>query len=285
MAEGLSLTGPSGADATGPATAPPAEEPVRFGTDLLGTMREGAARLSLRPHFGDLINKDHFGVTARVRYGLADDWEVSARINAYVAHGLGDVPAFSKAGVSGVQVGTRHRLAEQTDGGFGLVVGIDYSHPVGRPPAEMADAYSHLMPYAIVSRRLEAHPEWTVYLRTGLDFVSLEKPTVLDDEEETENSWTLSPGVNWERGDWSWTVETRFRSSAGLASRHEYQVALAPSVSWRLPAQWTPGRKGRWILGLGFAASYDGEETDLGARGSLRTDFTLRELLRRKPAR
>ena len=56
-------------------------------------------------------------------------------------------------------------------------------------------------------------------------------------------------------------------------------------MSWRLPVEWTPGRKGRWVLGLGVSVSHDGDKADVGVRGSLRTDFTLRELFGRGAAR
>ena len=137
-------------------------EPTSFGRELSDIVRRGRALISLRPHFGDLVSKDHFGITARARYGFAEDWEALARVNAYVAHGLGDVPAFSKVGVSSVQVGLRRQVIRQPEHEVGLVAGIDYSRPVGRPPQEMADANSHVTPHVVVSRRLASRPEWTV---------------------------------------------------------------------------------------------------------------------------
>lgn len=256
--------------------------PDRVRTDTLG---RGRAWISLRPHFGDLLNKDHFGVTVRGRYGISEDWEAVGRVNAYVAHGLGDVPAFSKVGISGVQVGLRRQLARQPESEVSVVAGMDYSRPVGRPPKEMADAFSHLTPHVIVSRRLESRPEWTTYVRVGLDFVTLTTPSAREEDDLAEDAWTITPGLNWERGDWSCTLEAHVRSSAGLGSGREHRVGLAPSVNWRLPAEWTPGRKGRWVLGLGVSVNHDGDKADVGVRGSLRTDFTLRELFGRGAAR
>lgn len=267
------------------AKASEADDSQLFGNGVVGTMAERAVRISLRPHFGDFISEDYLGLTGQARYGLTDDWEVSAKVDVYLGHGLGDVPAFSDPGISRAQVGLRHQLRRQPEDALGVVVGINYSRPVGRPPPAMADAYSHLVPYAVFSRRLESRPEWTVFVKTGLDFVSLVTPSALGGEDGlARDSWSVGPGVNWERGDWSWTLDTGFASTWGLADEDDCRVSVAPSVSWRLPAKWTPGRKGRWVLGFGASVTVGDGETDFGVRGSLRTDFTLRELFRRKAA-
>jgi hypothetical protein len=232
-----------------------------------------------------LIDEDYLGLTGRARYGLTDDWEVSARVDVYLGHGLGDVPVFSDPGISRVQVGLRHQLRRESEDEIGVVVGINYGRPVSRPPAEMTDAYSHLTPYAVFSRRLPNRPEWTVFVKTGLDFVSLVTPSALGGEDGlTDDSWSIGPGVNWERGDWSWTFDTEFASTWGVTDEDEFRVSVKPSVSWRLPAKWTPGRKTRWVLGCGVSVSAGDGGTDIGVRGSLRTDFTLRELFSRKKA-
>ncbi len=259
------------------------QDSLLFGNGVVGTVTERAVRISLRPHFGDLLHEDYLGLTGLARYGLTDDWEVSARVDAYIGHGLGDVPAFSDPGLSRIGVGVRHQLMRQGEHELGVVMGLDYNRPVGRPPPEMADAYSHLVPMAVFSRRLETRPEWTVFVRTRLDFVTLTTPAAAGDEDGLrEDSWLIGPGVNWERGDWSWTLATSLASTLGLAEENNCRVSLAPSVSWRLPAKWTPGRKTRWVLGLGVSMSAGDGETDVGVRGSLRTDLTLRDLFRKR---
>lgn len=257
------------------------EESLLFGDGVLGTMLRRSARLSLRPHFGDLINEDHLGLTLGVRYGLTNDWELIARVDGYVGHGLGETELGSKPGFSRVRFGVRYQVMREPEDAYGLVAGLDYGRPVGRPPASMADAYSHLTPHVIFSRRLEARPEWTAFLRLGLDFVTLVKPSALGSEDGlNDDAWEVGPGLNWERGDWSWTLGASFASTAGMGRENDCRVGLAPSVSWKIPAKWTPGRKNRWVLGFGLSAAAGNGDVDFGVRGSLRTDLTLRDLFR-----
>ena len=216
-----------------------------------------------------MLHRDHLRVAVSARHGLTDDWEASCAVDVYFGHGLGSEPLFGNPGICEFPAGTRYQLTEEPEHAVGSAVGVNYSLPVGDPPEALADAREYLTPYRILSRKLADHPGWTIFVRLGADFVSLTRASPADDGEDEvlrEDSWFIAPGVNWEHGDWSYTFSTRFSSTAGLGNGNEHRFALSPSASWKLPADWTPGRKGRWVLGLGLSATFGGDKPDFGVR-------------------
>ena len=253
-----------------------------FHTELPRLLNPDLLRLSLRPHFGDLVHHDHLRLTLGARYALTSQWELSADTDMYVAHGMGDVPLGKEMGFSKVRLGVKYNFSDFLAPYWRTAVGLKYTFPVGNPPPDLTDGLYHITPYMTLAHRWESRPAFSTFVSYGLDFVTnSDVQGTIEDGSLSANTWFITPGVVWHRGAFDYSVETVFTSTAGLDSTEEYRVTLRPGIKWTLPPALTFHSRSRWVVGASVHADYGSKGSDFGTSVRVETNFDFKRLFRR----
>ena len=255
-----------------------------FNSELPRLMRPESLRLSLRPHFGDLVHHDHMRITLGVRYGLTPQWELSSDADMYVSHGLGDVPFAREAGFSKIRLGIKYNFTDFLMPYWSTAVGLKYSFPVGNPPPDLTDGLRHITPYMTLAHQWESRPELTTFVSYGFDFVTHAGVAgTVEDGTIDSDSWFITPGVVWHRGAFDYSLETAFSSTLGLDSSADYRVTLRPGVKWTLPRKLTFNSRSTWVVGVSLHAGYGSTGTDFGTSLRLQTNFDFKRFFKGRP--
>jgi len=255
--------------------------PGVLNTELTRLQRPGSLRLTVRPHFGDFVNRDHFRLTLGARYGLTPQWEIGGDADAYVSHGFGDVDAGEKFGISRIQLGVKYRFADFLRPYWETIAGLKYSFPVGRPPPDLTDGLHHLTPYMTHAHRWRRRDGLTSFFSYGVDFVTrTDLAGTIEDGQIDADHWFVTPGVVWTRGAFVYSLEAALESTLGLESREEYQVTLRPGVKWTLPPKLTFNSRSRWVVGVSVSAGYGPDGSDFGASVRLQTNYDFKRFFR-----
>lgn len=258
--------------------------PNVFNTELPWLVLPDSLRLTLRPHFGDLATHDYFRLTLGARYGLTPQWEFSGEMDTYVSHGFGDVNFGEKMGVAEVRLGVKYRFSDFLMPYWQTAVGLNYSLPVGNPPAELSDGLYHLTPYMTLAHKWKTRPNVTSFVSYGVNFlVPGNAGDTLTGDGVAARTWFVTPGVLWRRGAFDYSVETVFMSSAGLDSSGTYLVLVRPGLKWTLPARYAFYSRSRWVIGVSVHAGYGNGGEDIGTNVQLQTDFDFKRLWRAIP--
>ncbi|WP_438479146.1 hypothetical protein [Oleiharenicola lentus] len=255
-----------------------------FNSNLPGTEKKHSLRFIFHPHLGDLINEDYLRTPMGARYGITQQWEVSGEVETYFSHGLGDEKFFDRFGFSQVRFGTKYRFAKPLFADWETATGMDFSSPVGSPPAKVNDGLEHLMPFVTFARPLDGHPNVRVFWGLGADLVDRSSvPGQLRKNQLSDDSLNLTTGVVWKRGIMNYTLETNYATTRGIGQVDEDVFTVRPGFVWEVPEKYTKGYLGgRWLVGLGLRASFGEDGTDLGASAKVRVNFDFKKLLRRK---
>ncbi|WP_221031388.1 hypothetical protein [Actomonas aquatica] len=285
LVPGLALAGSGPDGANGGAVA---DEEVQikgvFDTELPRTERKHYLRLIVHPHFGDLHRKDHLRAPVGVRYGLTENWEVSAAVEGYFSHGLGGIDPFAEAGLSELQFGTKYRPDWTLLAGWEMALGLDYSHPLDHPPVELTDGLEHMKPYVTFARDF---PDWhgvRWFWGTGVDYVSTTSVAGrLEKNEFGQSANTFTTGFVLPREGHAYTFETTWATNAlmGDGDRNLNRITARPGFVLELPDSWTFGSKGNWVMGVATPVTWGPDGWEFGLSVKFRGNFDLKKMLRR----
>lgn len=274
----------------------PAAAPFSYGDDELlipevfqghlpNTLEKHAVRLALNPHIGDIERKDHLRVTTGLRYGLTENWEISAASDLYFSHGYGNVRSFEKYGAANVRIGSKLNLGEPFFAGWKVGVGFDYIFPTGRPPAELTDGMRHFMPYVTFSHRLESHPDIRVFWGFRMDEMTATSiPGEFGKNAFHESSAGITGGWVIDRKNWHYTLEASYDTTRWLNHSSEDVYSIRPGVMWEIPKRHNRQIKSNWLIGLAVKSTFGPGGASLGASFRLRYSRDIKNLFRRTPA-
>jgi hypothetical protein len=236
----------------------------------------------VHPHFGDLHQRDYLRVPFGLRYGLNERLELTAETEAFFAHGLGDVNAFERFGLSALHLGTKYQLGRLPGTDWDTAIGFDFSRPIGNPPSDITDGLKHLSPYVSFSRRLTEAPAWRVFWSFGYDEVrTTALPTNLNKNQLGADAGTLSGGFLYERGPMTYTLEMAW-STSRMSRKFDHDVfTVRPGFVWVVPPRFTWVDSGRWVLGAGLRLAEGPDGFDYGVSAKLRVNFNFRSLWRK----
>ncbi len=254
-----------------------------FDSALPRTEKKNSLRLIVHPHLGDLWEESHLRTAVGVRYGLTTRWEVTTEADAYFSHGLRDQGFFQEKGFSGLHLGTKYKLGDPWHLGWETAVGLDWSRPIGAPPPEVTDGLKHVTPFVTFSHQLESHPAWRVFWGVNFEDVSrTSTPGVLGKNQLDDDNLGLSAGFLYERGTITYTLEASYDSEQPLRDLRRDLLMVRPGFVWVVPARYTFGAKGKWLLGFSLKLSHGKDGYDIGAGAKLRVNFDFKRLLGRK---
>ena len=252
-----------------------------FDTMLPGVLEERNMTLHFSPKFSDLRDSEFMRFPLELRYGYSDNLELRGGIvpfspnpfNSGRDHRWG--PGEARLGVR-YDIGNAIRFFDDT------TIGLETRTPLGKPPVELNDHYTHVKPFVSAARNLRTWPDTTLYFNVAYDrTVKLTRRDPPPPEVVRRHIIEVAPGLLFKPGQFGYFAEYRWQHIAepiGWHLSHQVQfgtiwdVPLARSESWHLP--------GKWQLELGYKITHEeGHDTDHGVAARVNWRTSLREVL------
>lgn len=249
-------------------------------TMLPGTLGKHNMTLHFTPKFSDVRDREFIRYPIELRYGVTDKFELSTGLSPY--------------GPNPINSGRDHRwgLGEAKLGGrydLGALffydkatIGLDNRFPLGKPPIQLNDHYTHVHPWLATSRKLQSLADTTFYTNFSYDrSVKLTHRAEPPPEVVRRHVVEVAPGLLYKPTEIGYFGEYRFRhiqEPTGWHFGHEFLVGtlwdipIWRSAAWRLP--------GKFQAELGYRVSTEeghGLSQGISARLSWRT--SLREVI------
>ena len=252
-----------------------------FDTMLPGVLEENNMTLHFRPKFSDLRNNEYMRFPFELRYGLTEKWELQAGLVPFTPN------VFNRGrehrwGTGEAKLGARYDIGAKLPFFDDTTVGVETRVPLGRPPIELNDHYTHVKPVVSAARTLRIWPSTTFYANLAYDrSVDLTHRSPPPIAVVRRNIIEAAPGFLYKPSELGYFTEYRFRhisEDAGWHLSHELQfgtiwdVPIARSKKWKLP--------GKWQLELAYKLGHEeGRGSDQGVSARVNWRTTLREVL------
>jgi hypothetical protein len=252
-----------------------------FDTMLPGVLEEHNLTLHVRPKFSDLRKYEYWRFPFELRYGVTDHLELQGGLVPFTPNPFNG-GRDHRWGPGEIKVGARYDIGNSLLIFDETTVGFEARVPVGRPPVELNDHYTHLKPFLTAARKLRIWPSTTLYANIAydrsVDLTHRSPPSVPVDR---RNIIEVAPGLLFKPSEFGYFAEYRFkhiRDDYGWHLQHEVQfgtiwdVPLARTEEWKLP--------GKWQLELGYKIGHEeGRETNHGVSARVNWRTTIREVL------
>ena len=250
-------------------------------TVLPGTLGKHNLALHFTPKFSDFRDREFVRYPFELRYGATDALELTGGLTPFAPNPINS-GRDHRWGPGEVTLGARYDL----DGPFlfydRATVGIDNRIPIGKPPVQLNDHYTHVRPWLAVARTLRSHPDTTFYTNFSYDrSVKLTSREAPPPEVIRRHIAEIAPGLLYKPSEWGYFVEYRFRhfqEPDNWHLGHEVQagtiwdVPLRRSASWKLP--------GKWQVELAYrVTTEEGHGTSQGITARVNWRTTLREVI------
>jgi hypothetical protein len=267
-------------------TADRVRERVLKMTDFLDTMLPGVLEernitLHFRPKFGDLRDEEYMRFPFELRYGLTDRIELQGGLVPFTPSPF-NRGRDHRWGPGEAKLGMRYDLGRTLNFFTATTVGFETRIPLGKPPVEVNDHYTHAKPFISAARELTRWPSTTLYANMSYDrSVKLTDREAPPPEVMRRHIFEVAPGLLFKPAQFGYFAEYRFRhidepTDSRLA--HEIQfgtiwdVPLERSAKWNLP--------GKWQLEVAYRIEHEeGRGTDHGVSARVNWRTTLREVL------
>ena len=252
-----------------------------FDTMLPGVLEENNITLHVRPKFSDLRRSEYMRFPLELRYGLTDRWELQTGIVPFTPNPF-NRGRDHRWGPGEAKLGARYDLGSLFNFFDDTTVGVETRVPLGRPPVELNDHYTHVKPFVSAARTLLKWPSTTFYLNLAYDrSVDLTHRSPPPVEVVRRNIIEVAPGILFKPSEFGYFAEYRFRhirEDFGWHLAHEVQfgtiwdIPLARTEEWKLP--------GKWQLELAYKVSHEeGRDRDHGVSARVNWRTSLREVL------
>jgi hypothetical protein len=252
-----------------------------FDTMLPGVLQENNVTLHFTPKFSDLRDNEYVRYPLELRYGATKNWELSGGFTPYTPNPF-NRGREHRWGLGEAKLGARYDIDGSLPFFDDTTVGVETRIPMGKPPTEINDHYTHVKPFVAAARSLHIWPDVTFYSNLSYDrSVELTSREAPPPWVVRKNIIELSPGLLFKPGEIGYFGEYHWRHITEPTEwhlAHEVQVGTIWDVptsrteKWKLPGKWQ----------LEFAYKFTQEEGrgnhhGVSARVNWRT--TLREVL------
>lgn len=252
-----------------------------FDTMLPGVLEEHNMTLHFRPKFGDLRDEEYFRFPLELRYGLTDRLELRGGLVPFAPNPINS-GRDHRWGPGEARLGARYDLRRVMNFFDDTTIGIETRVPLGKPPVEINDHYTHVKPFVSAARQLLRWPSTTFYSNLSYDrSVKLTPRGPPPPEVLRRHVAEVAPGLLFKPAEFGYFAEYRFRHIAEERDRrlgHELQfgtiwdIPIERSAEWRLP--------GKWQLEVAYKVGHEeGRGTDHGISARVNWRTTLREVL------
>lgn len=252
-----------------------------FDTMLPGVLEQHNMTLHFTPKFSDLRDNEYIRFPLELRYGLTDQWELTGGLTPFTPSPING-GRDHRWGPGEFKLGARYDLDGLLPFFDDTTVGVENRIPLGKPPVELNDHYTHVKPFVSMARNLRIWPQTTFYLNLSYDrSVELTHREAPPPEVMRRNIIELNPGLLFKPGELGYFAEYRWRHITEETEWHLahevhfgaiWDVPLARTAKWNLP--------GKWQLELGYKINHEeGRGTDHGIAARVNWRTTLKEVL------
>lgn len=248
-----------------------------FGGDLPQLDLPGTIKLILRPHFGDLVNRDYLRVETGLRWAWNDHFELNSDASVFFTHGLG---ASAGYGIGKLRFGSKYVFRLWPGPHYETSAGLNIELPIGHPPLDMTDGHYHVSPSFVVQHHSDANPRLTTFTGMGLDLLSNSRVQgTFGSNQPHNNSMSVTAGGVYDLGQLKWTLTTTYTTTALVSNRPEHFYYLQPGLLWYVPRQYTFNSKTQWIIALGAGTTWGPDGTNFSLSSRVRAEITFRQVL------
>ncbi len=258
-----------------------------FDTMLPGVLEEHNLTLHFTPKYSDFRDNEYIRYPLELRYGASERLELSAGVTPFSPNPLNS--GFDhRWGPGEGKLGGRYDLDGLLPFFDDTTIGLETRVPLGRPPIELNDHYTHVKPFVSTARRLRSWPDATFYTNLSYDrSVKLTRRDPAPVGVMRRNIIELAPGLLYKPGEVGYFGEYHWRHITEATEWHcGHEVRLGTvwdiprwrSEKWNLP--------GKWQLELAYKFSDEegrGKSQGVSARVNWRT--SLREMLTHNSAK
>lgn len=250
-------------------------------TMLPGVLQENNVTLHFTPKFSDVRDNEYVRFPLELRYGAGNDWEFSGGLTPFTPNPF-NAGRDHRWGPGEIKLGARYDLGGAIPFFDDTTVGLETRVPLGKPPAELNDHYTHLKPFVAGARTLRMWPDVTFYANLSYDrTVKLTDREMPPPEVVRRHVIDVAPGLLYKPGQFGYFTEYRWRHISepdGWRLGHEIQLGTiwdiprTRSEKWKLP--------GKMQLELAYRVTHEeGRETDHGIKARVSWRTSLREVL------
>jgi hypothetical protein len=257
-----------------------------FDTTLPGTLKKYKLVLSFSPRASDARSGEFIRLPVELRYGLSNRWEIDGGLTPYCPNPINSGKEH-RWGMGEAKLGFRYDWGHWGKVFDHVTIGVDARTPLGKPPYDLIDYYTHVVPFINTSRPLP----WkftTLYVNFSYDHpldtpyraLAPQPPDIVRRE-----VFAITPSILYKPGEFGGFFEYGWRyiedQVSGAHLGHEFKagpiwdVPLWRTQSWGLPGKWQVELAGRFTYEEGSPASHG-----LSLRVRWRT--TLREVFTKK---
>lgn len=250
-------------------------------TMLPGVLEENNVTLHFTPKFSDVRSNEFVRFPLELRYGATENLELSAGITPFTPNPFNS-GRDHRWGPGEAKFGARYDVAGAVPFFDDTTLGLELRSPLGKPPIELNDHYTHVKPFVSAARSLLAWPDVTFYANLSYDrSVKLTRRGAPPPEVMRRHVIEASPGLLYKPGEFGYFAEYRWRHIAAETEwhlAHEVQfgtvwdVPKARSEKWNLP--------GKLQIELAYkVGKEEGYDVDHGVSARVNWRTTLREVL------
>ncbi len=255
-----------------------------FDFDLPDIDPPGTIKLTLHPHFGDLVRRDYMRVDTGFRWALKENFEISPEAAVYFTHGFGG--GNDGYGIGELRLGSKYILRGWPDRDMETSLFLNVEVPVGDPPVNLTDGLNHFAPGFLVQHHSSRNRRLTTFAGAGVDLVSVSDIAGTPVRNQPlDDSMNFTAGAIYDLGQIKWTISTTYATTAALGDVTDHFFYLRPSVLWYVPRKFTFNSKTQWLLGLGLRASWGPDGSELSFHNRVRAEVTFRQVVENIRAR
>ena len=255
-------------------------------TTVPGTLDKYKLVFSFSPRFADANRREFIRLPVTLRYGLKKRWEIYGGITPFCPNPI-NAGKEHRWGFGEAKLGVRYDWGHWGKVFDHVTVGLEGRTPLGKPPYDLIDYYTHVVPFINTSRPLP-FKDTTLYTNLSYDR-SFETPYRATPPQPPDivrhHVFTVTPSVLYKPGEFGGFVEYNWRhiedQAVGTHLGHEvkagplWDVPLWRTQSWGLPGKWQVELAGR----ISFE---EGMRTSHGVSVRVRWRTTVREVLTKK---
>lgn len=254
-----------------------------FDTRLPGVLEERNMTLHFKPKFGDLRDSEFMRFPVELRYGYTNQLELFGGLVPFVPSPFNS-GRDHRWGPGEAKFGFRYDTGQGKLFGFWdkSTIGLENRAPLGKPPTELNDHYTHVKPFVAASRDLLMWPDTTLYANFSYDrSVHLTRRGTPPPWVTRRHIIEVAPGLLYRPTEVGYFAEYRWQhidEPTEWRLRHEvrfgtiWDIPLARTEKWNLP--------GKWQVELAYKVAHEeSRDTDHGIAARVNWRTTLREVM------